>query len=199
MGRDYIDIGAAPAEEDCVQVNKEGDYHQAMRAECIRFVELIRKHLGPEPEGAQLGVKSNPHDFGTYYSAVCYFEDENEEARKYAFRCEAETPARWDPFPVRCLGCDHVDQRKSHMEFGPCPKCGGTDLAAQTPEAAAGRRPVKVCDECLTAAYDMGVHGREEQAMVMAELGADVADHLCAAVEAPDIVPTCACACRRGR
>ena len=163
--RGHIEIGSAPSEEECVQVNKEGNYHKAMRAECLRFIEQLRRVFGPEPEGAQLSVKSNPHDFGTYYEVVCYFEDNDEAARKYAFRCENETPARWD----------------------------------QPAAAAPGRRPVKVCDECLTAAYDMGVHGRDEQAMVMAELGADVADHLCAAVEAPDIIPSCACACRRGR
>jgi hypothetical protein len=94
--RDYIEIGSAPCDEDCVQVNSEGDYHQAMRAECRRFLELIRKKLGPEPPGAVLAIKSNPHDFGTYYEVVCHFDDSDEEARAYAFRCEAETPRTWD-------------------------------------------------------------------------------------------------------
>lgn len=90
--RDNIAIGSAPCDEDCVQVTKEGDYHEAMKAECLRFMELIRKKLGPEPPGAHLAIKSNPHDFGTYYDIVCYFDDEDEEARKYAFRCEGQAP-----------------------------------------------------------------------------------------------------------
>jgi hypothetical protein len=94
--RDYISIGSAPPLEDCVQVNPSGDYHEAMREECQRFRDLIRKKLGPEPPGAMLTVKSNPHDFDTYYDVVCYFDTENEEATKYAFRCEAEPPSTWD-------------------------------------------------------------------------------------------------------
>ena len=93
--RDYISIGSAPCDEDCVPVNSRGDYHEAMRAECQRFLELIRKKLGPEPPGARLAIKSNPHDFGTYYDVVCYFYDEDEEARKYAFRCESDSPRTW--------------------------------------------------------------------------------------------------------
>lgn len=93
--RDYISIGSAPSDEDCVPVNSRGDYHEAMRAECQRFLELIRKKLGPEPPGARLGIKSNPHDFGTYYDVVCYFDDEDEAARTYAFRCESDSPRTW--------------------------------------------------------------------------------------------------------
>ena len=53
--------------------------------------------IGEEPEGTRLTIKANPHDFGTYYEVVCYFDDEDEEAARYAFRCEAEAPDEWDP------------------------------------------------------------------------------------------------------
>lgn len=96
-----MEIGSAPCDEDCVQVNKEGDYHDAMKAECRRFLELVRKKLGPEPPGARLAIKSNPHDFGTYYNVVCYFDDLDDEARAYAFRCESDAPRTWaDDKPV---------------------------------------------------------------------------------------------------
>ena len=99
MARDYIDIGPTPAEEDCAQVGSP-DYHTKARPECIRFIDLIRKVLGPEPEGATLQVKSNPHDFGSYLSVVCYFDDANEAASEYAYRCEEAAPTRWDtPVP----------------------------------------------------------------------------------------------------
>ena len=95
MPRDYIDIGSGPAYEECAQVGSP-DYAQRARSECNRFIELIRRKLGPEPEGAQLSIKSNPHDFGSYYEVVCYYEIDNEAATQYAFRCESDAPANWD-------------------------------------------------------------------------------------------------------
>ena len=64
--RDYFSIGPTPSAEDCAQVGQP-DYRRKALAECQRFIELIRKTLGPEPEGAELAIKSFPHDFGTYY------------------------------------------------------------------------------------------------------------------------------------
>lgn len=94
--RDYMSIGSAPCDEPCVQVNPEGDYHDAMKAECRRFLDLIRKKLGEEPPGAHLGIKPNPHDFGTYLDVVCYYDDGDAEATDYAYRCEADAPRTWD-------------------------------------------------------------------------------------------------------
>ena len=97
MARDYIDIGSAPAEEDCAQVGDEG-YETRARPECNRYIALLRKTFGPEPEGASLRVKSNSHDFGTYLSVVCNFDDTNQLAIDYAYKCEGEAPATWgDP------------------------------------------------------------------------------------------------------
>jgi hypothetical protein len=82
-------------------VSRDVDYLPAMRAECVRFIALIRKKLGNEPPGARLAVKSNPHDFGQYFDVVCYFDDTDEEARHYAFLCESETPRTWqDDQPI---------------------------------------------------------------------------------------------------
>lgn len=93
--KDTIEIGSSPCDEDCVQVGADS-YELLAREECNRFIELIRKKLGPEPEGARLFVKSNPHDFGTYLEVACRFDDENEAATRYAYRCEAEAPATWE-------------------------------------------------------------------------------------------------------
>ncbi|MFH1141963.1 MAG: hypothetical protein V1724_09980 [Chloroflexota bacterium] len=93
--RDYVSIGSSPCDEECVQVNERGDYHDAMKTECRRFLDLIRKKLGPEPPGAHLGIKGNPHDFGTYYEVVCYYDDGDEEAAEYAYRCESDAPRTW--------------------------------------------------------------------------------------------------------
>ena len=91
--RDYLEIGPTPPEETCIPMNTDS---VAERAECKRYIECIRAKLGPEPEGAQLRVRSNNHDFGTYYEVACFYDNENEEATDYALLCEGHGPATWD-------------------------------------------------------------------------------------------------------
>ena len=93
--RDYIEIGPSPCDEPCVQVGEE-DYTARAREECRKFMWAIRKKLGEEPDGANLRIRSNPHDFGSYLEVVCYFEDDNEEARNYAYACESDAPTTWE-------------------------------------------------------------------------------------------------------
>jgi len=52
--------------------------------------------IGPEPDGASLAIKSNPHDFGTYLSVVCHFAPDVAAALDYALRCESDGPQDWD-------------------------------------------------------------------------------------------------------
>ncbi len=164
MPRDHIDIGPAPAAEDCVPVGSP-DYEGLARPECIRFIDLIRRTLGPEPSLASLQVKSNPHDFGAYLSVVCYYYDNDQEATDYAFRCESEAPTAWDtPVPDSNL--------------------------------IAAARSSRVCSSCLGAAAEEGIPDRESQEMLMLEMGADIADHLCDAREAPELNQDCSCACQ---
>lgn len=92
--RDFLSIGPAPAEEECVQVG-EPDYEARAQAECEQFIKLVRGKLGKEPEGARLRVKAFPHELGTYYEVVCYFDTDDPAARDYAFECEAGAPGRW--------------------------------------------------------------------------------------------------------
>ena len=91
--RDWVDIGATPCEEDCQSVPYQDS--ALARRECLAFIEAIRKAHGHEPTGARLAIKSNPHDFGTYYEVVCYFNDEHEAAVEYAFKCENDAPRTW--------------------------------------------------------------------------------------------------------
>ena len=101
--RDYIDIGATPASENCEQLGPNYDPQRA-RAECRAFIAQLRRQFGPEPEGAQLRIKSNPHDFGTYLEVVCYYDDMNEAATNYAFACESDARDTWDDEAVAELG-----------------------------------------------------------------------------------------------
>ena len=94
MSRDYITIGPCPAEENAVQVGCD-NYSYLAQEQCRKYLKRIREMLGPEPEGAQLQIKSFPHDFGSYYEVVCYYDPNNEESVDYAFKCEAESPVTW--------------------------------------------------------------------------------------------------------
>jgi hypothetical protein len=93
--RDYFSLGPTPSAEDCAQVGQP-DYHRKAVAECARFIEHIRATLGPEPSGAELAIKSFPHDFGTYYAVVIWFEPDDAAAVAYAERCEDDAPRTWD-------------------------------------------------------------------------------------------------------
>ena len=59
--RDYINIGSAPYEEPCAQVGAP-DYQRQAGQECTRFIDLLHRTVGEEPENAHLAIKSNPHD-----------------------------------------------------------------------------------------------------------------------------------------
>lgn len=63
--------------------------------ECSRFIDLIRKTVGPEPDGARLKIKWFNHDLGSYPEVVVYFNTDKQEAVDYAFKCESEAPMNW--------------------------------------------------------------------------------------------------------
>ena len=62
--RDYIELGSAPAEEDCVQVSRTEDYYDAMRDECNRYRSLLEQKC-PIPDGvnARYSIKKFQHDY----------------------------------------------------------------------------------------------------------------------------------------
>jgi hypothetical protein len=95
---EIIYLGPVPGEETCAQVG-EPDYHVMARDQCRRYIKLIREVMGPEPEGARLVIRENPHDHGTYLGVVCEFS--SEEGERYALRCEWDGPTRWDDHDVR--------------------------------------------------------------------------------------------------
>ncbi len=92
--RDYMTLGPVPCNEECEQLGPNYDPVHA-RAECKAYIEAIIKKLGEPPMGASLGVKSFPHDFGTYMEVVVNYYDDDEEATEYAYNAESEAPATW--------------------------------------------------------------------------------------------------------
>ncbi len=93
--RDFLSLGSSPIDEECVQVGEQ-DYASLAKQECARFIGLVRRTFGPEPEGAALQTKAFPHDLGTYYEVVCFFDPEIQASVDYAYRCEGETPRTWE-------------------------------------------------------------------------------------------------------
>jgi len=96
--QEHVDLGGTtPPEESCAQVgSRDYDYLDRARREARAYIGLLRRIFGDEPDGARLGIKSHPHDFGTYLTVVCFFHPDTEAAANYASRCEAEGPQEWD-------------------------------------------------------------------------------------------------------
>lgn len=95
--KDYLYIGPVPAEEDCAQVGSH-DYAKRAKQECRIFVEQIRRYY-PEPENGYLSIKSNSHDYGTYYEVVAVFDMDCEAASEWAYDVESDPKGkliRWD-------------------------------------------------------------------------------------------------------
>lgn len=92
---DYLELGPTPAAEDCQQLGENYDAIKA-REEMKRYIELLRKKFGPEPDGAALKVKWFNHDFGVYGEVVCWFTEEKEASKEYAYKLEGNLPTTWE-------------------------------------------------------------------------------------------------------
>ena len=95
--RNFEMIGPTPHDESCAQVGSP-DYSQRARLECDLFMQQIRKHY-PEPEHGYLRIKSNAHDFGTYYEVAAYFDEDDAQSVEWAYDIEGDVKgvlATWD-------------------------------------------------------------------------------------------------------
>jgi len=111
---EWLYIGAAPPEESCAQVGSDG-YMARARRECQAYINLLRRVVGPEPEGAQLRIRSDQHDLGTYLSVACYYDPAIEATIDYAFRCEGHGPQEWDEEARRELR-NRKGERHGHVD-----------------------------------------------------------------------------------
>jgi hypothetical protein len=101
MPRDYLVLEAVPTDEAPADLDARG-YAARARQCCAAFIAQVRRQFGPEPQGAALKTRAMPHDVGTYYTVVCYYDDP--EAEAYALRLEADLPACWDAQARQELG-----------------------------------------------------------------------------------------------
>lgn len=105
--RDWLEIGASPADEDCAQIGSD-DYPEKSRLECRVFANQLRRVFGDPPSGAEIGVKAFRHDFGTYREVVVFFDDAKSEEEEnpgfeYAINVENNTPEKWDILALKEL------------------------------------------------------------------------------------------------
>ena len=103
--RDYIYIGSTPADEPCEQA---GGNEGKMRLECQTYMEQLRRLHGAEPQGAQLRIKWENHDFGRYAEVVCYFDGALPETVSYAFGMEEKSSQLWDAEALEALRGDSL-------------------------------------------------------------------------------------------
>jgi len=94
--RDFVYIGSTPCDEPCQQIGTPSYDSKMARKECRAFINQLRRMFGNEPEGAELRIKTESHDFGSYPEVVCYYDDEQPASAEYAYKCEGESPANWD-------------------------------------------------------------------------------------------------------
>lgn len=101
--RDYLDLGPTPTGENCEQLGPNYNPEKA-KQECRVFINQLRRVFGNEQGSATLKIKPNPHDFGTYLSVVCFFNDDDETGAEYAYDLENNTPELWDEEALAELG-----------------------------------------------------------------------------------------------
>lgn len=89
-------LGPVPSEEAPARPG-DSDYAARAFAQCQRFIAVLRRRLGAEPDGARLGVRRSDQDFDPYLEVVLQFDDANGAACAYAARCDRDAPARWNP------------------------------------------------------------------------------------------------------
>ncbi len=95
----HIEMGSAPGDEPCAQVGQD-NYSEQARRECRAYIHQLTRIIvaaGKEmPESFRRVIKSNAHDYGTYYEVACKFNDNNEAACELAYWLDENCPGEWD-------------------------------------------------------------------------------------------------------
>jgi len=95
---DYLVLSGTPIGENCVQVNKEKDYIDAMRKECEVFKDMLYRTFNPKY--TTLAIKTFPHEFGEYCEVVVYYYDDQDDSVNEALNMENNLPEYWDDVAV---------------------------------------------------------------------------------------------------
>ena len=71
-----IDIGGAPANEDCAQLGQTPDFQRVNTFEVFAYKLAIIARHGMPPAGCKLAPHINRHDFGVYTTLALHIQDE---------------------------------------------------------------------------------------------------------------------------
>ncbi|MCF8707001.1 hypothetical protein [Rhizorhapis sp. SPR117] len=119
---DIIDLGGAPANEDCAQLGHSPDFERLNRLEVAVYRAAIIARFGPPPEGCALVSITNRHDFGIYRTLGLRVDGivaRRELAAAYIAAVEDGLgswieagfvpPVRYDDGSVPVIERDHID------------------------------------------------------------------------------------------
>ena len=92
-----IELGSTPHDEDCTQVSRNTDYGDAMRAECMRYRDMLERRFPfAEDHRVRFVMKREYHDFGPYYEVAVKYPFTDDEACDLCTFIENNCPGTWD-------------------------------------------------------------------------------------------------------
>ena len=112
--RNSLSISGTPTGEDCVQVSSHEDYMPAMRAECNRYLDMLRKRF-PNCDRVNISIHRNPHDFGTYLDIEISWDDNDNIAEQQAYFIENNEPEKWTDAEVLTFVAEETDEENENM------------------------------------------------------------------------------------
>jgi hypothetical protein len=84
-----------PSEEPRAQTT-EADYFERGRAECKRYVALLRQQWPDRPDGLDFRVMHCPHESGIYFDVGVFFDGDDKRHVEFAAMIESHLPKRWE-------------------------------------------------------------------------------------------------------
>jgi hypothetical protein len=139
MSLDYLNIGSSPCDEGCAQVGHPV-YISIARIECRIYAAQLSREF---PNG-DFRVKSFPHDFGTYYEVVAFYDDDGDDPRmEAAFDAEGSANPQWDELSIANLRDAYVGDwvwTKAGWQLDPLAKVLAVTGQRNAPENAETER-----------------------------------------------------------
>ena len=94
--REYLELCSVPTDEPCAMVGAD-DYAKRARIECHAFIDQLERAFPHAVDaGCTFRIRSNPHDFGTYYEVAVFYDDDDEEQTRAVYDIENDLPTTWD-------------------------------------------------------------------------------------------------------
>lgn len=119
--KEIVYLGSAPSEEEVAQVGSP-DFAERARNEVRAYIAQLTRYIEARnrriPEGFQLRIELQPHDFGDYYEVTARFDGECKESWELAMFLEDESPENWDDIAKKELGLLECSRGDESMYVG---------------------------------------------------------------------------------